>query len=73
MYHEVITFGPARIATGVSRNPQDYTAFTCSMKAVIATIVAVAVFLALDKYYLDGRYTDAALAMLSEIRRGFGF
>jgi hypothetical protein len=42
------------------------------MKGVIATIVAVAVLLALDKYCLDGRYTDAALAMLSEIRRGFG-
>ena len=65
---------PARTATGGSRNPHDDTAFIRSMiKGVIKAIVAVVLLLALDKYFFDGRYTDVALAMLRDIRRGFGF
>ncbi len=40
------------------------------------TVMSVALFFALfragDLYLFDGRYTDAALLMLQEMRRSFG-
>ena len=42
------------------------------IKGIGKAIVAVVLASALDMIFYDGRYTDAALAMLREIRRGFG-
>jgi hypothetical protein len=43
------------------------------IKGTANAAVAVVIASALDKYFSNGRYTDAALAMLRPIPRAFGF
>jgi hypothetical protein len=43
------------------------------IRGIAKAAVAVAIVSALDKLRYDGRYTDAALAMLRQIQYAFGF
>lgn len=42
-------------------------------RGVANAAVAVVVASLLDRYFFDGRYTDAALAMFRQIQHAFGF
>jgi hypothetical protein len=41
-------------------------------KAITAAIIALVVFVLLDQDFYLGRYTDAALVMLRQMRHSFG-
>jgi hypothetical protein len=42
------------------------------IRGVGNAVIAVVVASLLDKYFYGGHYTDAALAMLQQIRQSFG-
>lgn len=43
------------------------------IKGIFKTLVIVAAVVIADEYFNWGRYTDAALVMLRNIERSFGF
>ena len=77
-YPVVFLSGLARTEIGVARaciithHLQISGTLEVMIKGIGKAIVAVVLASALDMIFYDGRYTDAALAMLREIRRGFG-
>ena len=60
-----LIFRHARLAVSFRRGPM-FKAFTVAVVALIGTAQ-------LDRYLTNGRYTDAAMDMLRQIRRAFGF
>jgi hypothetical protein len=42
------------------------------MKALVATIIAIAALYFADQQYTQGQYTDAVMQMLVQIRHSFG-
>ncbi|MDA9522819.1 hypothetical protein XI06_21660 [Bradyrhizobium sp. CCBAU 11434] len=63
--HSENGFKHAQLAVFFRRGPM-FKGFTVAVVALISTAQ-------LDQYLTNGRYTDAAMAMLRQIRHAFGF
>jgi hypothetical protein len=68
-----------RFRPETGRHSDHYVAFTgcwhseVMIRGTANAALAVVIASALDKYFSDGRYTNAVLAMLRPIRHAFGF